>query len=212
MALPGCDPGPLGDTDTPAEDSELPTLKIMVVDCKQGAVRAVRWGLVKIQISNIKFLLAILLFHFSRYSVDGNYCMTAGQDKSVKLWNPNKGRPLKTYSGHGYEVLDVRGSCDNSQIVSCSMDKTIMLWDVSSGNWTRKWRGHQVRVIMMIVMMTVMTSSGGGELRLLQRGQQRGDQRECGHHRQDLGHQDPDSGEESANQRPGDRDISQSEA
>ena len=50
MALPGCDPGPLGDTDTPAEDSELPTLKIMVVDCKQGAVRAVRWGLVKIQI------------------------------------------------------------------------------------------------------------------------------------------------------------------
>ena len=55
------------------------------------------------------------LTHF-RYSVDGNYCMTAGQDKSVKLWNPNKGRPLKTYSGHGYEVLDVRGSCDNSQV------------------------------------------------------------------------------------------------
>ena len=81
-----------------------------------------------------------------RYSVDGNYCMTAGQDKSVKLWKPNKGRPLKTYSGHGYEVLDVKGSCDNSQIVSCSMDKTIMLWDVSSGNWTRKWRGHQAAI------------------------------------------------------------------
>ena len=92
------------------------------MDCKQGAVRAVR------------------------YSVDGNYCMTAGQDKSVKLWNPNKGIPLKTYSGHGYEVLDVKGFCENSQIVSCSMDKTIMLLDVSSGNWTRKWRGHQAAV------------------------------------------------------------------
>ena len=124
MDYAGCDPGPLGDRDTPppSGDSELPVLKILVVDCKQGAVRAVR------------------------YSVDGNYCMTAGQDKSVKLWNPNKGRPLKTYSGHGYEVLDVKGSCDNSQIVSCSMDKTIMLWDVSSGNWTRKWRGHQAAV------------------------------------------------------------------
>ena len=43
-----------------------------------------------------------------RFSVDGNYCMTAGQDKNVKLWNPNKGRSLKTYSGHGYEVLDVK--------------------------------------------------------------------------------------------------------
>merc|ERR1719233_1272918 len=49
---------------------------------------------------------------------------------------------LKTYMGHGYEVLDARGSCDNSQLVSCSMDKTVVLWDVSSGNWSRKWRGH----------------------------------------------------------------------
>ena len=117
--------------------------------------------------------------------MDGNYCMTAGQDKSVKLWNPNKGRPLKTYSGHGYEVLDVRGSCDNSQvsevrsldnitvflllqIVSCSMDKTIMLWDVSSGNWTRKWRGHQVMIVMMIViMMMIVTLLGGCQLCLI---------------------------------------------
>ena len=133
--------------------------------------------------------------------------MTAGQDKSVKLWNPNKGRPLKTYSGHGYEVLDVRGSCDNSQvrlrqrsgvwtlyllplqIVSASMDKTIMLWDVSSGNWTRKWRGHQVMVIMILSIINMIITSGGCELRLIQRGQQPGDQWERGHHGQDLGHQ-----------------------
>ena len=41
MSLPGCDPGPLAGTD-PASESELPILKILVVDCKQGAVRAVR--------------------------------------------------------------------------------------------------------------------------------------------------------------------------
>ena len=41
MSLPGCDPGPLAGGD-PAPDSELPSLKILVVDCKQGAVRAVR--------------------------------------------------------------------------------------------------------------------------------------------------------------------------
>ena len=27
-----------------------------------------------------------------------------GADKSLKLWNPNRGSLLKTYSGHGYEV------------------------------------------------------------------------------------------------------------
>ena len=45
--------------------------------------------------------------------VDGDYCITCGSDKSVKLWNPYRGTLLKTYSGHGYEVLDARCSCDS---------------------------------------------------------------------------------------------------
>lgn len=47
-------------------------------------------------------------------AVDGEYCMSCGSDKSVKLWNPHKGTLLHTYAGHGYEVLDARGSSDNS--------------------------------------------------------------------------------------------------
>ena len=39
-------------------------------------------------------------------AVDGNYCLTCGSDKSVKLWNPHSGLLLKTYMGHGQEVLD----------------------------------------------------------------------------------------------------------
>jgi len=96
----------------------VPKLKMLQLDCKQGAVRAVR------------------------LSVDGMYMMTCGSDKSLKLWNPRKGTQLKTYMGHGFEVLDAMGSCDNSQIVSCGSDKTVVLWDVSSGQWNRKWRGH----------------------------------------------------------------------
>ncbi len=49
---------------------------------------------------------------------------------------------LKTYTGHGYEVLDARGSCENSQIVSCGMDKTVIVWEVGSGLAVRKFRGH----------------------------------------------------------------------
>ncbi|CAG2112757.1 unnamed protein product, partial [Medioppia subpectinata] len=60
---------------------------------------------------------------------DGDYCITGGSDKSVKLWNPSKGLLLKTYSGHGYEVMDCRGSCDSSHLVSGGMDKTIIIWD-----------------------------------------------------------------------------------
>ncbi|XP_043551076.1 WD repeat domain-containing protein 83 [Chiloscyllium plagiosum] len=78
--------------------------------------------------------------------VDGNYCLTCGSDKSLKLWNPHRGIILKTYSGHGYEVLDAAGSCDNSQICSCGSDKTVVLWDVATGQLVRKFRGHRGKV------------------------------------------------------------------
>ena len=51
-----------------------------------------------------------------RYTADGNYCMTCSDDRSVKLWNPNKDDPrqdghalmIKTYSGtHGYQIFDI---------------------------------------------------------------------------------------------------------
>ncbi|XP_032812862.1 WD repeat domain-containing protein 83 [Petromyzon marinus] len=101
---------------------ELPSHRMRRLACGQGAVRAVR------------------------FNVDGNYCLTCGSDKSLKLWNPETGRLLHTYSGHGYEVLDAAGSCDNSQLTSCSSDKTVALWDVASGHMLRKLRGHAGKV------------------------------------------------------------------
>ena len=54
-------------------------------------------------------------------AVDGNYCLTCGSDKSVKLWNPHSGLLLKTYMGHGQEVLDADrlDSCGNCLSVAC---------------------------------------------------------------------------------------------
>ncbi|NWU21181.1 WDR83 protein, partial [Dyaphorophyia castanea] len=73
---------------------------------------------------------------------DGNYCLTCGSDKTLKLWNPHKGTALRTYQGHGYEVLDAAGSFDNSQICSGGADKAVALWDVTTGQVVRKYRGH----------------------------------------------------------------------
>ena len=76
------------------------------------------------------------------FTVDGTYCLTCGSDKSVKLWNPHRSLLLKSYIGHGYEVLDAQSSSDNSQLCSCSMDKTVMVFDVATGKSLRKYRGH----------------------------------------------------------------------
>lgn len=101
---------------------ELPRKHVRTMECGQGAVRAVR------------------------FNADGNYSLTCGSDKTLKLWNPHKGTALRSYQGHGYEVLDAAGSFDNSQICSCGSDKTVVLWDVASGQVVRKYRGHAGKV------------------------------------------------------------------
>ncbi|XP_039571674.1 WD repeat domain-containing protein 83 isoform X1 [Passer montanus] len=101
---------------------ELPRQRVQSLQCGQGAVRA------------------------ARFNADGNYCLTCGSDKTLKLWNPHKGTALRTYQGHGYEVLDAAGSSDNSQICSGGADKAVALWDVSTGQVVRKYRGHAGKV------------------------------------------------------------------
>uniref|UniRef100_A0A158PAY5 WD repeat domain-containing protein 83 n=1 Tax=Angiostrongylus cantonensis TaxID=6313 RepID=A0A158PAY5_ANGCA len=95
-----------------------PTLRARVIDCRQDAVRAVR------------------------YNVDGNYCLTCGSDKSIKLWNPIKGTLLKTYTGTGNEVFDAASSSDNSQVAVGGADKCLTVFDVETGKIMRRWRAH----------------------------------------------------------------------
>lgn len=87
-------------------------------DCGQGAIRAVR------------------------FNKNGNYCITCGADKTVKLWNPFKQLKLQTYSGHSQEVLDADCSQDHSFICTGSADKSIFYIDVKTAKIIRKYRAH----------------------------------------------------------------------
>jgi len=53
---------------------------------------------------------------------------------------------VNTYVGHGYQVVDVAVSNDNSLIASCGGDKTPIIWEVESGRITRKFRGHEQKL------------------------------------------------------------------
>lgn len=37
--------------------------------------------------------------------VGAKYCLSGGQDRSIRLWNPSTGKEIKSYKSHGYEVL-----------------------------------------------------------------------------------------------------------
>ena len=52
------------------------------------------------------------------FNKDGNYCLSGGQDRSVRLWNPTKGTIIKTYNAHAHVVLDVCTTKDNARMAS----------------------------------------------------------------------------------------------
>lgn len=95
-----------------------------------------------------------------QFSEDGAYCITSGSNKKVKLWNPYKSILLKTYAGHGNEVMDACSSCDQSQIASCSVDKSIIVWDVMAGTPVRRLRCHTgiVTTVRFNEMSTIIIS------------------------------------------------------
>lgn len=42
-----------------------------------------------------------------KFTRNCEYCFSGGSDKSVRLWNPQKGMLLKEFVGHGYDVFDI---------------------------------------------------------------------------------------------------------
>ncbi|RWW21957.1 hypothetical protein BHE74_00021872 [Ensete ventricosum] len=69
-----------------------------------------------------------------RFNGDGNYCLSCGKDRTLRLWNPHRGIHIKTYKSHGREIRDVH------------VTSSIFYWDVSTGRVIRKFRGHDSEV------------------------------------------------------------------
>ncbi|PPQ65658.1 hypothetical protein CVT26_000290 [Gymnopilus dilepis] len=83
----------------------------------------------------------------ARYSKGtAKYVLSGGQDRTVRLWNAGSGAEIKTFAAHGYEVLSITVSQDNSKFASSGGDRSIFLWDVSTGVTTRRLAGHMGKI------------------------------------------------------------------
>jgi hypothetical protein len=67
------------------------------------------------------------------FSPDGKQILSGSYDNTIKLWDVNTGREIRTFSGHLSRVWSVAFSPDGKQILSGSDDNTIKLWDVNTG-------------------------------------------------------------------------------
>merc|ERR1712188_319865 len=68
----------------------------------------------------------------------GQFAVSASWDKTLRLWDLERGITAPRFTGHKHDVLSVAFSADNRQIISSSRDKTLKLWNtLGETKWTQ---------------------------------------------------------------------------
>jgi WD40 repeat protein/serine/threonine protein kinase len=75
------------------------------------------------------------------YSPDGRRVATAGDDGTVRVWDPETGRLLAALLGHDGAAFAVAWSPDGQALASGGEDGTVRLWEADSGRPLRVLRG-----------------------------------------------------------------------
>jgi WD40 repeat protein len=71
--------------------------------------------------------------HDLAFAPDGAHFVTAGQDKTARLWNVAAGREVRVFSGYTGAIHGIAFSPDGRTILTGSQDKTVRIWDVAAG-------------------------------------------------------------------------------
>eukprot|EP01087_Luapelamoeba_hula_P008255 TRINITY_DN2059_c1_g1_i4.p1 TRINITY_DN2059_c1_g1~~TRINITY_DN2059_c1_g1_i4.p1 ORF type:complete len:670 (-),score=108.76 TRINITY_DN2059_c1_g1_i4:354-2363(-) len=71
---------------------------------------------------------------------DGNRMITGSRDKTLRLWDIEKGQTITTFKNHTGQVWCLQ--FDEHKIVSGSDDKRLNVWDIGSGKLITSLHGH----------------------------------------------------------------------
>jgi WD40 repeat protein len=80
------------------------------------------------------------------FSPDGQWVVTAGTDKTVKIWAFESGREVMTLPGHTDSVNSVAFSVDGRHLATATKDGTTKIWEVPASGEVLKLPDHPAAV------------------------------------------------------------------
>ncbi len=78
------------------------------------------------------------------FSHDGQLIAISRPDLSILIWDRVRNKPLRTLTGHTWDVSSVTFSPDDRTLASSSWDTTVRLWDVATGREIAQFAGLPV--------------------------------------------------------------------
>jgi hypothetical protein len=81
-------------------------------------------------------------WHGVAVTPDGQRAVSASWDRTLKVWDLETGRALRTLEGHSDSVSGVAVTPDGKWAVSASWDNTLQVWDLETGRALRTLEGH----------------------------------------------------------------------
>ena len=96
------------------------------------------------------------------FSPDGRLLASAGEDKTVRLWDPAAGQETHTLTGHTDLVFSVAFSRGGRLLADAGGDMIVRLWDPVTGEQLRTLTGHTdwVRSVAFSPAENLLASAG----------------------------------------------------
>ncbi|KIX09007.1 uncharacterized protein Z518_00085 [Rhinocladiella mackenziei CBS 650.93] len=87
----------------------------------------------------------------------GHYFVSAGHDRTGRVWMTDKIRQVRLLAGHDDDVNVATFHPNSNYVFTASSDKTVRMWSINNGNAVRMFTGHTA-------MITALACSRNGKI------------------------------------------------
>jgi mono/diheme cytochrome c family protein len=97
------------------------------------------------------------------FAPDGRSAASAGEDKTIRLWDLASGAERRRFEGHTDEVTSIAFAPDGRYLLSGGRDRSVRWWDVRTGKEGHRFIGHTDAVRAVAVAADGKLALSGGE-------------------------------------------------